>query len=545
MNYSAEDERAAAGVTTAIDKDSRAAGPGVPIRRALDKSLYESTLFEILLRARKARGGSFNFLEDAERQPLTLDRLVIGSFALAPHIEARSTPGERVGLLLPNAVGFAAVFFACHVSGRVPAMLNFSTGARSVISCCHAARIKTVFTSRRFVALGKLEELVEALGREVEIVWLEDIRNVIGTRQKLVALAQSKIAGWLYRRRRVRPHDPAVVLFTSGTEGVPKGVVLSHANILSNCAQISQIVELMPSDKMFNALPVFHSFGLTGGFMLPLYCGFSCFLYPSPLHYRQIPPLIRDSRSTIVASTDTFAVGWAKMAEAGDFASIRFFVLGAERVKPTTRNMFREKFGLDLFEGYGATEASPILALNVPGATRDGTVGRLLPGIEHRVEKVAGLEAGGKLVVSGPNVMAGYMTIDTPGVLKPPQDGWHDTGDIVDVSADGYVTVQGRAKRFAKIGGEMVSLGAVEGYAAAVWPDNIHAAAAVEDQRKGEQIVLVTDRANADREQLLAWAKANGVPELYLPKRFVFVEEMPLLGTGKMNYVAVNALAKG
>lgn len=519
---------------------------GVPAAEAApEPALYTKTLFEALLDARAKRGGSFAFCEDAERQPMTLNRLVIGALLLSKHIEALTTPGERVGLLLPNVNGLAAMFMACQAGGRVPAMLNYSTGVRNMIACCRTAQIKTVFTSRRFVALGKLDDMVEALGREVDIVWLEDVRKQVTSWDKARAFAASFAARRIHARHRVRPGDPAVILFTSGTEGVPKGVVLTHRNLLANCAQLCAIVDLFPTDRMFNALPMFHSLGLTGGFILPLFGGFPTFFYPSPLHYRQIPPLIRDTKATIVLATDTFANGWAKVAEKDDFASLRFFVLGAERVKPNTRELFREKFGLELFEGYGATEGAPVLALNVPGRARENTVGKLLPGISYRFETVEGLNEGRKLWVRGPNIMDGYMMLDAPGVLRPPVDGWHDTGDIVTMDDDGYVTIAGRAKRFAKIGGEMVSLAAVEGYAATVWPDNLHAAVVVDDARKGEQIVLVTDRANADRDDLLAWAKEHGVPELQIPKRFVFVPEMPVMGSGKLDYVTATTLAKG
>ncbi len=199
---------------------------------------------------------------------------------------------------------------------------------------------------------------------------------------------------------------------------------------------------------------------------------------------------------------------------------------------------------LRILEGYGATETAPVLATNTPMHFKAGTVGRLLPGIEHRLEAVPGV-AGGRLQVKGPNVMLGYMRADNPGVLDPPPDGWYDTGDIVTIDAEGYVTIAGRAKRFAKIGGEMVSLAAVEAWAGEVWPGHHHACVALPDPRKGEQLVLVTERADAIREPLLRFAAERGIPELMIPRVYVPVDRVPLLATGKIDLRAVAAIAKG
>ncbi len=511
----------------------------------LDPAFLNRTLFEAMLDARDRRGGKHEFIEDAEREPMTLDRLLLGASVLSGKISALSKPKERVGLLLPNSNGAAVVFFSCHAAGRVPAMLNFSSGIKNLISCCETGQIKTVFTSRRFVALGKLEDLIEALEKAVKIVWLEDVRKSISTLDKIAGLIRSKFPRRMLAKTGTVPSDPAVVLFTSGTEGVPKGVVLSHSNMLANVKQIMLTQALREDDKVFNALPMFHSFGMTAAFILPVVTGMKVFMYPSPLHYRQIPPLVREFGATVLFGTDTFAVGWGKVADPEDFATIRFIVLGAERVKSSTRELWRERFGIELYEGYGATEASPVLACNFPGTAKEGSVGKLFTAIDHRIEPVPDLKEGGRLVIHGPNVMAGYITHDRPGELQPPENGWHDTGDIVEIDEDGFVFIKGRAKRFAKLGGEMVSLVAVENHVAMAWPDNIHAVASIADKRKGEQLVLITDRVKADRSELQKWAKANGVPELHLPKKIIFIDEMPVLGTGKMDYLAIQALAEG
>jgi acyl-[acyl-carrier-protein]-phospholipid O-acyltransferase/long-chain-fatty-acid--[acyl-carrier-protein] ligase len=294
---------------------------------------------------------------------------------------------------------------------------------------------------------------------------------------------------------------------------------------------------------VLNALPVFHSFGLTGGTLLPLLNGIRTLLYPSPLHYRIVPALAYDSNATILFGTDTFLAGYARMAHGYDFYSLRYVFAGAERVRDETRKTWGDKFGLRIFEGYGATEAGPVIAVNTPMHFTAGSVGRLLPGIEARVDPVPGIAEGGKLSIRGPNVMAGYLKVDAPGVLQPPEEGWHDTGDIVTLDEAGFVTIRGRAKRFAKIGGEMVSLPAVESYAASVWPGADHAVVTRADPRKGEQLVLFTTRAGAKASELQAWGRANGIAELAIPRDIRIVDALPVLGTGKLDYVTMSAMA--
>jgi acyl-[acyl-carrier-protein]-phospholipid O-acyltransferase/long-chain-fatty-acid--[acyl-carrier-protein] ligase len=391
-----------------------------------------------------------------------------------------------------------------------------------------------------------LEPIVEGLEADGRtIVYLEDIGARIGTIAKLRALVAARWAGRLHRRRKVSPDDAAVILFTSGSEGLPKGVVLTHRNLLSNCQQLSARIDFNSSDLVLNALPVFHSFGLTGGTLLPILSGIRTLLYPNPLHYRIVPALAYDSNATILFGTDTFLAGYARMAHNYDFYSVRYVFAGAERVRDETRKVWAEKFGVRIFEGYGATEAAPVIAVNTPMHFKAGSVGRLLPGIEAKVEPVEGIWEGGKLSIRGPNIMAGYMKADRPGMLQPPEGGWHDTGDIVTIDEMGFITIRGRAKRFAKIGGEMVSLPAVEGYAAAVWPDADHAVVTRADPRKGEQLVLFTTAKGAKAAELQAWGKANGIAELAVPRDIRLVEALPVLGTGKLDYVTMGAMAVG
>ncbi len=501
----------------------------------------ERTLYQALLDARTVHGGSAVAVEDVERRPLTYRRLIAASRVLGAHLKTGTNPGEYVGVLLPNSSAVAATFFGLHAYRRIPAMLNFSTGAANMRLACQGAAIRTVITSRRFIQLARLEEAVRVLEADVRILYLEDVRARMGLWDKLHGLIAMLLARALHRND-ARPDDPAVVLFTSGSEGTPKGVVLSHRNILANCAQLSARIDFNPTDSVFNALPVFHSFGLTGGLILPLFSGIRTFLYPSPLHYRIVPELTYDTNVTILFGTDTFLRGYARAAHPYDFYSVRLVFAGAERLKEETRRTWMEKFGVRILEGYGATETSPVLACNTPMHYKPGTVGRFLPGIRYRLEPVPGIEQSGRLVVSGPNVMLGYLRAERPGVLDKPAQGWYDTGDIVTVDDQGYITIVGRAKRFAKIAGEMVSLSAVENYAATLWPEHQHAVVSVADGRKGEQLVLITEQPDASRDALLAHAKANGVAELMIPRVILPVKRLPLLGSGKVDYAAVKAL---
>jgi acyl-[acyl-carrier-protein]-phospholipid O-acyltransferase/long-chain-fatty-acid--[acyl-carrier-protein] ligase len=419
-------------------------------------------------------------------------------------------------------------------------MLNFSTGAASVLAACQAAEVSRVITARRLVEKAKLEPLIAALSSQTTIEYLEDIRGEIGLTSRLWALIRR--VGTRPRQQPTRAGDPAVVLFTSGSEGTPKGVVLSHRNLLANRHQLASVVDLSPKDVVLNALPVFHSFGLTGGMLLPLLAGIRTFCYPSPLHYRTVPELAYGINATILFGTDTFLAGYARVADNYDFYSVRYIFAGAERVKPETRRLWFEKFGIRILEGYGTTETSPVLAVNTPMHFRVGTVGRFLPGVEHRLEAVDGIAGGGRLFVRGPNIMLGYLRAERAGVLDPPEGGWYDTGDIVELDAEGFVTIKGRAKRFAKVAGEMVPLAAVEDFVATLWPSALHAVVTVPDARRGEQLVLVTDHPEASRVALVSAARDAGLPEIFVPRSVTHVATVPLLGTGKIDYVRVHQL---
>jgi len=512
------------------------------LRQPLDSALYDETLIDALVDAR-ARYGDKEILEDQDRHPLTYTGLIRAAFVLGRKIAAMTEKGERVAILLPSSMGVVVTFFGLHAHGRIPVMLNFTAGEANLKAALETAGVRKVLTARRFIDQAKLDDLIGQLETVADIVWLDDVRKTIGLADKLYGLA----AGAAPKRFAVKadPDAPGVVLFTSGSFGTPKGVVLSQKNLVANARQVAAHIELDPNWVMFNPLPTFHCFGLTGGVILPLLQGMKAFEYPSPLHAKQITDLLPQVKASVLFATDTFLSQYARVAEPGDFATLKFAVGGAEKVREETRAMFNEKFGgVELLEGYGATEAAPVVAVNQPGRNRPGTVGQILPGMDYRLEPVEGIEGGGRLFLKGPNVMAGYVTGGAPLTWEPVEDGWLDTGDIVDVDDAGFITIKGRAKRFAKIGGEMVSLTAVEGIAGAVWPEQRHAVVSIPDSRKGEKLVLVTDHATAEVAPLAEWARENGAPELVVPKKIVKVAEVPVLGTGKTDYVAIQKMVE-
>jgi acyl-[acyl-carrier-protein]-phospholipid O-acyltransferase/long-chain-fatty-acid--[acyl-carrier-protein] ligase len=497
------------------------------------------TIVEAVIEAAAENGPNRIIVEDPVSGALTYKRLLVGAAVLGRKLMKFGKTGDAIGVMLPNANGAAVTMLAAMSAGRVPAMINFTAGLMNIRSGCQAAKIRHILTSRAFIEKAHLERIIAGLAPDFDIVYLEDVRREIKTGDKLRGFFSS---GRPLVARAA--DDPAAILFTSGSEGVPKGVVLSHRNILTNVAQGKARIDFGRADKLFNVLPVFHSFGMTIGLILPLVSGMRIYLYPSPLHYRIVPEMVYGVNATIMFGTDTFLNGYARGAHAYDFRSLRYLLAGAEPVKEATRRTYMEKFGLRILEGYGVTEAAPALALNTPMFNRFGTVGRLLPGMEARLEPVPGVTEGGRLHVRGPNVMLGYLRAENPGVIEPPPEGWHDTGDIVTIDAEGFVAIKGRAKRFAKIGGEMISLAAVETLAADLWPDAMSGAATVPDARKGERLVLVTTRADAKRMDLLAFARARGASEMMVPAEIVILDRLPVLGSGKIDNIALTNLVR-
>jgi acyl-[acyl-carrier-protein]-phospholipid O-acyltransferase / long-chain-fatty-acid--[acyl-carrier-protein] ligase len=517
---------------------------GAALYEVMSQLIYRTTstdrtVVEALIEAAHRSGPNWLAVEDPVSGRLSYKRLLIAVSILGRKLMPLAPEGRALGVMLPTSNGAVVTLFAVMSAGRVPAMINFTAGAANILSACRAAEVDTILTSRAFVEKGRLDNVVAQLAGQLRLIYLEDIRQTVGPLDKLRGLST-----WKKPLVARKPDDWAAIMFTSGSEGLPKGVVLSHRNMLTNVAQAAARIDFGREDKLFNVLPVFHSFGLTAGTVLPLVSGVSTYLYPSPLHYRTVPELIYGTCATVLFGTDTFLNGYARVANPYDFRSLRYVLAGAEPVKESTRQIYLEKFGLRILEGYGVTECSPVMALNTPMFNKFGTVGRLLPGLTANLEKVEGVEQGGRLFVKGPNVMLGYLRADRPGVLEPPPDGWHDTGDIVALDDQGFVAIKGRAKRFAKVGGEMVSLAAVEMLAAGLWPDHQTAVAAVADARKGERLIMVTDKKGATRAEFIAYARGKHASELMFPAEIVILEKLPMLGSGKVDQLAIDKFVR-
>lgn len=502
-----------------------------------------TTLYSVLIDASNCFDKNQMIIEDISRESLSYKQLILRSILLSQLIKKQTNTSEHIGVLLPNVNALPVLFFALQFIGRIPAMLNFSSGALVIKRTCETAQIKTIYSSRRFIANAKLEKLADDLEQNYNVVYLEDFKQNIGFLTKLRAIFMSRNPTRHYAKQNLNtdPDAAAVILFTSGSEGQPKGVVLSHSNLLANYSQVRCHIYFNPSELVFSCLPLFHSFGLNAGFLMPLFGGAKLFLYPTPLHYRLIPELIYQLGATIFFGTNTFFKGYARYAHPYDFNSLKCVVAGAEKLHEDTMQLWENKYGIRILQGYGVTEASPVISVNHLMLNKVGTVGRIIPDMEYYIKPVDGIERGGHLVIKGPNVMKGYLLHDKPGELQPPSTergtGWYDTGDIADIDEEGFISILGRAKRFAKIAGEMVSLTAAEELAMLTWPNINHAAIAIYDERKGERIILITEKKSAERKQLQEVARANQIGELTIPRQVLVIDKIPILGTGKTDYI--------
>ena len=504
------------------------------------------TLFEALIKSSKIVGPNKFMMEDTDRKPLKMKHIFLRSFVLGSLINKTLPDEKTLGVLLPTSNACALTVLGLHAFGKIPAMINFSSGVKQIISTCKTAQIKTIISSRKVVLLGKLESLIEHLEKNnIRVVFLEDLKKYLSFKDKILGIKGMFMPEKIYKRtsHNAQSSDPAVILFTSGSEGMPKAVLLSHENFLGNIYQVPTKYDIFPNDIMLNCLPMFHSFGLMAGTFLPLILGIKTILYATPVHYRIIPELCSSTQATIMFGTDTFLTGYAKCANPYDFNSLRIVVAGAEKLKDETRQLWAEKFGVRVMEGYGATECSPVIAVNTFLHNKPGSVGRLMTGMEYKLKPVPGINDGAELVVRGPNIMLGYMKHDKPGVLQPPKNGWYETGDIVHIDEDGFIFIKGRSKRFAKIGGEMVSLLSVEQVIFDNWPGFISGVVSIPDPKKGEAIVLITTCTDITQDKLILAFKNSGINELAIPKKIIITSEPPLLGTGKFDYVTAKEVA--
>ena len=523
-------------------------------------SVPPCNIMQLLMDRVAQAGRKFPIAEDQDRNVLTYGKLITNACVLGRAFRHLFRGEDRIGFLLPTSLPGLVAFFALLSGGFVPAMLNFTAGSSAVVSCCRTVQLSFVLTSRKFLKLADLGALEQALkDAGLHLVYLEDVAKKLSLGEKLGGL----LASWLRIAPSCPDTDAAAIMFTSGTEGMPKAVFLSHRSINANRQQALSLLTIGSGDKLFNCLPMFHAFGLGICTLLPVLAGVRVFLYPSPLHYRIVPQLFYESQSTIICGTDTFCAGYSRYGRPYDFCHARLVIIGAEKMRESTQQTWMEKYGLELYEGYGATEAAPLLAVNTLANKRAGSVGRLIPGVEYRLQEVPGIteEKTGVLWVRGDNIMMGYMRSTEPGVLEPPScpefavkdaeghvlddgSGWYDTGDIVHIDEDGFVFIRGRAKRFAKIGGEMVSLAAVEEALKEIWPDSPLGVVTIPDPKKGEQIALVIAAENVTTSRIAAHFASRGLSPLWTPKRIVCVKQVPLLGSGKFDYRTARELVE-
>ena len=516
------------------------------MQKTVVATFVRKPIFEAFLDAIGKYGRSHRILEDQDRQARNYGQILRGSLAISRWVCRYTVERENVGILLPNVIPSVCTVLGLSAAARVPAIFNFSAGAAAVNSAAVAAGVRTVITSRAFIAKAQLEPVLAAL-KHCRILYLEELRGQLGLLDKLWLVA---FACRFPRAASARPgmSDPAVVLFTSGSEDRPKGVVLSHNAVLSNVAQISAVFDFSARDRIFNPLPIYHAYSFTAGLLLSLVTGTPMFLYVSPLRYRAIPELVYRTESTVLFGTSTFLSYYGQNAVPMDFRSLRCVISGGERLSDAVARAWQNKFGLRIYEGYGTTEAAPVISLSTNESFRGGSVGRFMPGLDHAIRPVEGIERGGVLHIKGPNIMLGYYRYQRPGVIESPRSsvgaGWYDTGDIVDVDDSGMVTIVGRVRRFAKIAGEMVSLDAVERVAHAASPDHGHAAIALFQDDGAETTVLFTTDESLARSRLVAAARSTGAHELAVARKVVKIAELPLLSTGKTDYVALNALIR-
>lgn len=520
---------------------------GEELRKIMQKMIFsvqkEQDIFSAFLEAYNTYGGSKKLASDMIIGQIDYDRLLTMSLVLGQKISLQTNENEKIGLLLPNANSTLASILGLIYKKRVPCMLNYTAGKNGIYNACHAAGIDTILTSQLFLEKGNFTNL---LPENIRIIYLEDIKQSVSLFDKIIAKIKSSIVLSYYKSQ---PADnEGIVLFTSGSEGKPKGVSLSHKAILSNVAQIKSVIDINPEDRIFNALPMFHSFGLTAGTLLPIFAGAEIVLYPSPLNYKLIPEIIYDRGCTVLYGTSTFLGNYAKFAHQYDFYKLRYVIAGAEKLSDSVRNLWFEKFGIRIFEGYGATETAPVISVNTPFANKFGSVGQFLPSLKYKIETIDGIDEGGMLHVSGPNLMSGYYYYDKPKTLTKLEsengEKWYNTGDIVKLDPNGFIHILGRMKRFAKIAGEMVSLETAEKIAFSGSAKEQHAATSIKDEKKGEAIVLLTTDKTLQRDTLIAAAQKLGLPEIAIPKKIVIVEKIPLLGTGKIDYIGVKAIAE-
>jgi acyl-[acyl-carrier-protein]-phospholipid O-acyltransferase/long-chain-fatty-acid--[acyl-carrier-protein] ligase len=498
---------------------------------------------------------------DERRPRLARIEAAAGAIALARALRARWGADERVGILLPSSVAGALVNVAAALSGRVSVNLNYTAGAAALGAAARLAALRTVVTSRAF-----LEKARVALPDGVEPIWIEDVAGGIGraARARALLLALAAPARAVERAcgaaRPPSPSDTATIVFSSGTTGEPKGVEITHANLLSNIEGTVRVLNLHGDQRVLGNLPLFHSFGVMANLWYPLVRGLALVYQPNPLDGQAVGALVARYGVTFLLAPPTFLQVYLRACRPEQLASLRVVITGAERLPPRLADAFEERFGIRPLEGYGVTECSPVIAVNAPddrargadaAGARAGTVGRAIPGVAVRVDDPATLEplppdAPGMLLVNGPNVMRGYL--GRPDLTRAAMRGdWYVTGDIASIDRDGFITIRDRLSRFAKIAGEMVPHGAVEEalQRAAGVDESAFAVTSLSDERKGERLAVLHTLEPAAIPGVLHRMRDDGLPNLFIPRAdaFVSVAALPLLGSGKVDLRRVRSIA--
>lgn len=518
-----------------INKSSPKAKQGTDLFDIMQDLMFYSSredanLWQMLIDAKKLFGRRHVIIEDYQHKPEKYGRFTLKAAIIGHSIKSKMRQ-QWVGILLPNSIGFAATIFGLWSQNKSVLLLNFSMAAKALVQTIEPIGLKQIVTSKAFITHQKLEPLIDALEKKgIQVLFIDDMK--ISAWSKIVGVIRS----WGWSLTDTDVHAPALALLSSGSEKTPKTIILTHKNLSAQITQAHTSIDLHARDVLFNTLPAFHAFGLSIGMLVPMLCGVRSFQYPNPLHYRLIPELIYGCDATILLGTNTFLREYAKTAHSYDFYNIRYVFSGGEKLQPSVFEEWIKRFAIVVLEGYGTTEASPLVSINNRMYHKIGTVGKLIPDMQAKIVPVEGIDQGGELYLKGPNIMAGYATSLTPLKLQHLEDGWYPTGDIASIDDMGFISIHGRKRRFAKISGEMVSLEAIEKTICQYLPDETHAVVAIKDIKKGEALVLVTTDASITARKLRKLIPIDELNNMMTPKKVIHMVDLPKLATGKVNY---------
>jgi len=448
-----------------------------------------------------------------------------------------------IGIMIPTSAGCMLSVLGLLMAGKVPVMINYSTGAASNAEYAQKkCGFKTIIASRA---------LLEKIGCRLVsgMVFIEDIMESITPADKVKALIKSKLPLNLLLKsvHQGEPDDNLVILFTSGSEKDPKAVQLTHRNIGSNVMDIAKVLTVTSDDIMLANLPLFHVFGHNVDFWLPILFGMTIVSYANPLEYKKVCTIVREEKVSLMVGTPSFFSGYLRQSDPGDFSSLRVAVAGADKTPDSLRAGFLKKHNLELCEGYGTTETSPVVSTNLPDANKPGSVGKVLPSVRVKIVDINSGETlplgrEGKILVKGDLVMKGYFD-DLEETSLRIKDGWYETGDMGVLDEEGYLWHRGRLKRFVKIGGEMVSLVRVESVLLKLLPEETECCVVeVPDSLKGARIVAALNKEVNQKKMLKAMAAE--LPAIALPKQFVILEDFPKMGSGKIDFRTITEMVR-